>query len=249
MNTKRKASYSLIFLLLLTTCIFSFAEANAIAITDEDIAIKDEINLIVGRGLQNFTTKNIYAPGQFKDVNPSAWYSANVQIAYELGLIKGSSTDAFSPDGNLTIAEAITLASRLSSIYYSATDEFTQSDVWYNVYVDYALEAEIITQSQFSNYTKATTRAEFVQIFAKALPEEAMEIINWVEDGAIPDIKIEYNYANAVYFLYRAGILTGSDKLGTFNPSSTITRAEAAALVTRMADINLRQSVTLKNKF
>ena len=49
----------------------------------------------------------------------------------------------------------------------------------------------------------------------------------------------------AVYRLYRAGILTGSDDLGTFYPDSSIQRSAVAAIVTRMASPALRKTVTL----
>ena len=52
-------------------------------------------------------------------------------------------------------------------------------------------------------------------------------------------------YASAVYRLYRAGILAGSDANGTFSPLSYITRAEAAAVVSRMADSDNRIAFSL----
>ena len=230
-------------LILVITFIFVFGIVKVSATDDEDFAIKDEATLIIDRGFQNFAKKNTYTPDQFTDVPTSEWYSENVQTAFELGLIKGSSATTFSPSGNLTIAEAITLASRLCSIYYNASENFVQSgNEWYDVYVNYALDAEIIAQGQFSDYTKDASRADFARIFANALPDEAMEIINWVQDNAIPDVKISDDFGSSVYLLYRVGILTGSDNLGTFNPSSPIERSEAAALVTRMAIPSLRQN-------
>ncbi len=52
-------------------------------------------------------------------------------------------------------------------------------------------------------------------------------------------------YNGKVLFLYRAGILTGSDWMGNFNPDSTITRAEAAAIISRIADRRLRKTFSL----
>ncbi len=52
-------------------------------------------------------------------------------------------------------------------------------------------------------------------------------------------------YAPAIYRLYRAGILIGSDPSGTFRPQSTISRAEAATIVTRVAVTPLRCGITL----
>lgn len=89
----------------------------------------------------------------------------------------------------------------------------------------------------------AATRAQFAAILARALPAEALTAQNSVPIDSVPDVPA--SAAGGIYTLYRAGILTGSDGKGTFNPNSTISRAEVAAIVTRMADKSLRKSITL----
>lgn len=197
-------------------------------------------------GLDNFTQANTYEAGQFTDVAADAWYAANVQSAYEFGLMKGNSGTTFNPEGNVTVAETITVAARLHTIYQNGEENFENSDPWYQTYVDYAKENEIIA-SNFADYNKAATRAEYATILASALPEKALKAMNEVADNAIPDVKTDDACGTAVYTLYRAGILTGSDKKGTFNPGSTIKRSEVAAIVSRMADESLRKSITLKD--
>ena len=54
-----------------------------------------------------------------------------------------------------------------------------------------------------------------------------------------------FSYAPAVYELYRAGVLTGSDAQGRFLPNNAVTRAEVAAIATRMVNASYRQSFTL----
>ena len=76
--------------------------------------------------------------------------------------------------GNVTIAETITLASRLHSSYYADNYEFLAENIWYQPYVDYAILNGIITANQFSNYTSTATRIQFAMVFAKALPEDAL---------------------------------------------------------------------------
>jgi len=195
-------------------------------------------------GLDNFVNVYDYAYGQFTDVSPSAWYYNNVVNAYELGLMKGSSTTTFNANGNITIAESIALACRLHSTYYDNGKVFKQGSTWYQVYVSYALANGIIDK-QYGDYNKKATRAEFAEILAGALPDEALTDINTVVDGGIPDVSMSASYQSAVYKLYRAGILTGNDAKGTFAPASYIARSAVAAIVTRMADSSLRQSITL----
>lgn len=77
------------------------------------------------------------------------------------------------------------------------------------------------------------------------MPEEALEEINSVDSGSITDIPAGAEYEGAAYKLYRAGILTGSDAQGSFQPQSTITRSEVASIAARMAVEGNRKRVTL----
>ena len=52
----------------------------------------------------------------------------------------------------------------------------------------------------------------------------------------------------AIYRLYRAGILIGNDKFGTFTPNANITRSAVAAIVSRVAEPALRQHISLVKK-
>lgn len=197
--------------------------------------------------LSNFKQTLSYMDGQFQDVSPEAWYADSVREAFELELVKGTSSTSFAPAGTMTIAQTITLASRLHSIYSNGSANFEQTDVWYQVYVDYALANQII-RAPYDNYSMLATRSEFAKILANSLPKEALNEINAIEDGTIPDVPDTLESASSIYLLYRAGILTGSDKYGTFKPDSTISRSEVAAIVTRMADKSLRKQFTLTEK-
>lgn len=196
-------------------------------------------------GLSNFQAVNTYSSGTFKDVPSSTWYTSNVKTAYELDLMKGTSSTAFTPDGNITVGSAIALACRLHSIYNTGAANFIQGNPWYQVYVDYAVKNGIITQGQFTDYNAVATRRQFAAILARALPAEALTQKNTVDDGMIPDVTAGSDNYNDIYLLYRAGILTGSDSKGTFAPETTITRSSVAAIVSRMANPALRQNLSL----
>lgn len=199
--------------------------------------------------LGNFTKTQIYN-NQFIDVPSSMWFCENVATEYEYGLMKGTSSNVFNPYGNLTIAETITLAARIHSIYSGDGEVFVQGSPWYYVYIDYCADHGIIPVSHdvrqnLYSYESPATRAQFAAILAAALPSEALGAINTIERGSIPDVYSRDTYYDAVYKLYRAGILTGNDSLGTFDPDSTISRSEVAAIVTRMAVPSLRKYFTL----
>ncbi len=196
--------------------------------------------------LDNFKKVNNYPSGKFTDVATDAWYAQNVKEAYELDLVKGVSDASFNPSGNITVAEAVTLAARLHSIYSTGKSEFVQGMPWYEAYFEYAFANGIIDRYNFAlDYNEVITRRDFARIFASAFPEGegALEQINDIPDGSIPDVSSSQGF---VYLLYRAGVLTGNDEQGTFAPNSSIKRSEVAAIVTRMAEPELRKNVVLK---
>ncbi len=195
-----------------------------------------------------FPRRNVYHQGQFSDVPANQWYTDSVANAFAFGLMTGTSAATFDPYGEVTVAEAITMAARMHSIYTTGTENFDQSSgsAWYQCYLDYAYENGIIGYDYYnSDVTFAATRSEYAEIFANALPEEALAPINRILDGAIPDVNGKAWYAPSVYKLYRAGILTGGDANGTFAPDTYITRAESAAIVSRVASSDLRVSFSL----
>ena len=201
---------------------------------------------LAAESMDNFKAEREYPAGQFTDVVAGSWYAGSVETAYELGLVEGTSKTTFSPTDPITISSTLTLACRLYSTYYGDNADFTGGSPWYQPYVDYAIDKGIITSGQYSDYNANATRRQFAAIMAKALPASALKAINTVEDGGIPDVASGSANYNDIYTLYRAGILTGSDKVGTFLPETTIDRASVSAILSRMAMPDQRQSITLK---
>ena len=199
-----------------------------------------------GKKEVHFPKITIYFQGQFSDVPTDQWFTNNVANAFSLGLMKGNSATTFNPYGDVTIAEAVAMAARIHSIYTTGSENFTQGTPWYQCYLDYAYQNKIISYAYYNCDVKnKATRAQFAEIFAAALPDEALSIKNSVSDNAVPDVKMKDSYSAPVYKLYRAGILAGGDAKGTFSPGTFITRAECATIVARMADSDNRVSFSL----
>ena len=183
-------------------------------------------------------------PLPFTDVPETAWYYNDVKTAYSTGLVNGRTATSFAPKDNMTYAEAIKLAACMHQLYTAGAVTLTNgTGKWYDSYVQYAKDNGIIAKDY--EWTAEATRAGYVEIFANALPAAAFEARNSIVDGAIPDVPMTHPQAAAVYKLYRAGILNGSDSMGTFNPDNRITRAEVSAILTRMMDPAARKSLTL----
>ena len=194
----------------------------------------------------HFPKMTVYFQGQFSDVPANQWFTNNVANAFSFGLMKGNSATTFDPYGDVTVAEAVAMAARIHSIYTTGTENFTQGTPWYQCYLDYAYQNKIISYAYYNCDVKhKATRAQFAEIFAAALPDEALSIKNSVSDNAVPDVKMKDSYSAPVYKLYRAGILAGGDAKGTFSPGTFITRAECATIVARMADSDNRVSFSL----
>ena len=186
--------------------------------------------------MSNFVQSKTYTSGMFDDVDEYEWYGYNqyksIANAYEYGLMIGDSATIFNPVGNMTIAEAITVAARVNSIYATGTESFAQEAIWYNPYVNYAIINGIILPNDFTDYNRAATRAEMAYIFSRALPAFEYDDQNIV--NSLPDVGGGTPYYSEIFMLYRSGVVTGNDDIGTFSPNSNITRAEAAAIITRV---------------
>ncbi len=223
----------------LTLHVFEGSEAEKYAINAEY-----EFSYITA-GLQNFKKNQAYKSNHFNDISVTDWYYINVTSAYEYSIMNGKTENAFEPSDKITIAESITVAARINNTYnYKNTASLTDvKSYWYTPYLIYAKNNGIISE-EYPDYNSYATRAEFAQILAASVENADLQEINNIANGAIPDVDMSKNYAKSVYTLYRAGILTGSDK-GEFKPDDTITRAEAAAIITRIINPELRKEITL----
>ncbi len=194
---------------------------------------------------------------RFSDVKETDWFADAVYTAAGMGLINGKGKDAsgedrFDPEGSITLAEAVKLAACMSQLYADGAVTLTNGDPWYESYADYGRSRFLADswpgftyESVLEDPGRVLLRAEFAWIFARALPSEALTQINDIPDDAVPDMKKDeknlsdrmarlMTYYPEVYALYRAGIINGSDKAGTFLPESNIRRSEVAAITVRM---------------
>ncbi len=180
--------------------------------------------------------KKSFSDSLFTDLDKKAWYytAGYVQAVYSVGLMEGFGEKIFGPDENLTVAQAVTLAVRLHSIYAGGTGYLTPSgnQKWYDPYFSYAIDAGILSRGRFANPDKAATRAEMAELLAKALPAACYAKINSL--GAIPDFSANSAGFAEALALFNAGILQGDDAAHTFRPNDSIRRSEVAAILIRL---------------
>ncbi len=190
-------------------------------------------------GLSNFQKTLTYTQGKFTDVSADDWFSLNVEAAYEYGLMNGRTSGSFGASDNVKISEVLVLAARLRSIYMTGSANFAVSTPWYQTYMDYAVSNGITTYNKYSDLNAYATRYQFAELLAASLPSSAFTSINNINYGDIPDVTLTGSYLS-VYTLYKAGIITGKTTAGEFCPSDYILRSETAAIVTRIANEDLR---------
>lgn len=221
----------------------------------ESITIDEDITLtaIWERDDRTITEKHfpsLYTyDGRFTDAVPGDWYFSNVERSFELGLINGVSETSYNPGGTISTLQAVVLAARLHSLYYNGTEEFPAGEHWYSGAVEYAVENQIVSHGIWSHLDDAITRAKFFETLTAELPDELLYSINelpkgqldpWtgLPQGLFSDLDAGSIYAKTIYRLYQAGVLTGDSR--GIRTNDTISRAEAAALITRIADETLR---------
>ena len=197
----------------------------------------------------NFTPERAYN-NRFSDIRSTDWYYEPIKLSYELGLLDGLSRTEFGPNQAVTMAQLASIASKLHSIYNTGEADFTMGNPWYQVFLDYAHSNGFAVRlpSGMSSYDRPASRKEVAEVLAKTLPAYVISPINVIEAGTIPDVGMNHPNANAIYALYRAGILTGKDRAGSFHPDDAIKRSELAAIVARMVNPSTRGLQTLINR-
>ena len=184
---------------------------------------------VIGKPVETIPQK------KFADVAEDSWYKDIVYKVCDAELMKGTGDTTFEPTKAMSVAEAITMAARIHNQAKGGKDsDFVLSGEWYDVYVNYAITNGIIKKEDFDDYNRNATRAEMAYIFCNSVAATELEAINsWV----VPDVDKDGRFGAEIYVLYNAGILTGSDSLGTFRPKDNIIRAEAATILARLGKI------------
>lgn len=179
------------------------------------------------------TVVPVAAPGleplPFEDVGPKDWFENNVRVCFLEGIMVGTDYNLFSPYSPLPEEQAATLAARLRARSRGETVPAQQAgEPWYGPVIRYLEDLDLgITPGV------QCSRGRFLIMLGAVLEDEALESI--CEVDTLPDT----DDPNVLRF-YRAGILNGKDIYGTFQATGTLTRAEAAAMVSRILIPELR---------
>lgn len=214
----------------------------------------EEVPAALGNALSTpaspFVRTQVY-DNSFADVSEQDWFYSAVAAVYEYALINGYGEGLYMPEGDVTVAELLTLSARLHSTYYSGGEAVGfaaagDSEPWYAPYVSYLQEQGILVED-LTSYDAAATRAQMAAVFAASLPEKCYDDRNadfvanaYASRDFITDVNDYTPYQPQILWMYKQGLLTGTDAVGSFLPNKPVSRAEIAALLTRMVDPALR---------
>lgn len=171
----------------------------------------------------------------FSDVSPEDWCYEQIRQLYTQGILKGTDTHTFSPDGTLTRAQAVVLLYRCAGSPES-DEEVTFSDVaqdaWCADAVAWAVENGLVTGYEDNTFAPnaVITRQQLAVLLYRCAgsPESDSAILAEYNDG-----KAVAEYAvSAVSWALETGILTGTDT-ATISPEGTATRAQTAVILGR----------------
>ncbi len=195
-----------------------------------------------GDDITKFPYVNKFDSAKFTDVTSADWFYGDVEKSYRLGFMNGVSETLFSPNGNVTIAETITVAARINAIYNGKEIKAAaEGEEWYAPYVKYATDNGIIRAGTFADVTVPATRAQVASIISFCVPSEWLNAINMFV--SIPDVTSSNPAYSDILFLYNAGIVIGVDDEFNFNPDSNIKRSEISAIINRIAFPDSRKRV------
>ena len=140
----------------------------------------------------------------------------------------------FQPQGNLTIAQAITLAARIHAAKQNCPINPSEGP-WYQTYVDYCQRNYLLgyydTEDLAAHLNDKATRMDMVRILATAAGVPGLD---WGEEETVkvPDVdKDNSDFGWLVYDWYRAGIVAGDPGTHNFRPNDGITRGEVAVIL------------------
>lgn len=158
----------------------------------------------------------------FDDVKPTEWYADAVRCVVEKGLMSGTGTDAFSPDGTTTRGMLMTILAR-----YAGADT-TGGANWYEKGMVWAQSAGI---SDGRAPEAGITREQLVtMLYRYANVHEAGGTLD-----AFADADTVSSYAvDAMRWAAANGIVNGSH--GRLNPQGNATRAQVAAMLMRFCE-------------
>ena len=202
-----------------------------------------QLNISGGSGDEKWDSETVLAllafdtvslqktPLAFTDVPASAWHYDAVEYAVALGLTNGTSAGRFTPSGQVTRGQLITMLCRAFSIAPREGDNFTDAgDTWYTGYLAAAKQLGLSDGVGGGKFApeRLITREEMFTLIYNAMVY--LDVHPYGEGQPLSDFEDEGSVSpwarTAVAYLAERGVIKGSH--GKILPGASATRAEMA---------------------
>lgn len=177
-------------------------------------------------------------PATLTDIE-NHWGKSYIDKLNSLGYISGYEDNTYRPDNNITRAEFTALVIRILNTktvkYNNSYSDISDKD-WYADYVETALSSGLVSEDETFRPQDNIRRDELVKIAVCAYllshetPTLNTPLSNFMDAGRISEWAKEY-----VHIGLNLGLIRG-DSDRNFNADSNATRAESAAILSRLID-------------
>lgn len=186
----------------------------------------------------------------FSDVPQSHWAYSVIDEASDDGIMNGKAAGVFAPNATLTRAEYATMLYNLApesdvmKLVHGSTADNGLYDVdgnaWYADTVSWAVARGVFKNNDGSfSPNRTITREEMAVATYEFLHKycDGKFVLDSIHKGFTDDAAFSSSAnRDKVYILVNNGVIAGKSD-GSFDPQGSLTRAEAAAMAVRVADI------------
>lgn len=178
----------------------------------------------------------------FSDVPQNHWAATAISTANADGIMTGTGGGKFSPNGTVSLAQLITILTRMywpdevaasgaTGPWYAKNDDVATHHGLFNILVEPNVQEEL-------DMDAPVTRAMMAQVVCNAMLNRGEQDVSDVQGiiQQIPDVSADDTFAHGIAFCVSKGILQGVDKAGNFSPEATLTRAQMSMIYTRIKD-------------
>ena len=210
--------------------------SNGITIDGKKLTINvldlDVENAITLDTMYFFTTGNpetVKVPVRFSDVARDFWAYPAITAMANGGLVAGIGDGKFNPQGTLTYAQFCQILARAKGLETGELNGY-----WAGKAIESCIaNGYILSRGEITriNYDVSMSREAAVSAMYLARKDVLDEPVKNLVGDNIPDFsQISPEYKENILSAYNYGITNGVDSYGTFNPFSTLTRAQVCQL-------------------
>ena len=177
------------------------------------------------------------------DVSKDAWYHAAVDYVVKQGIMEGMSATTFSPNTEVTRAQAVQILYNLEGQpTVDGDNEFTDVFGWYEAAVTWAAQTGVATGYGDGTFQPgdSTTRQEFAQMLYNYAKYKGYDLTAEGDLSQFPDSGSVADWAEAAMSWANGNELINGHDDGTIDAGGTAIRAQAASILMKF-DQNLTE--------